>query len=1056
MHNTVTANLLMMSIIVLGFISAFTIKKEVFPEAALDMVSVSVIYRGAAPEEVEEGVCVKVEEAVQDVDGVKRITSTAQENVGSVTIEVKSGYDVSRVMEDIKSRVDAIDTFPEETEKPVVNVIVRRVQVINIAISGQTDRFTLKNIAEDVREDLLNYKDITQVSVTNTQPYEIAIEVSENALQRYNLTFDDVAAAIRKSSIDLPGGSVKTKSGEILIRTKGQAYTGAEFENIVVRSFADGTRLYLKDVAHIVDGFTDTDLSAKFDGEPSSMVQVFRVGEESALKIADIVYQYVLDKKEQLPQGIKLTTWQDDTLILKSRMDLLFKNGIMGLVLVFIALALFLKLKLAGWVSVGLVISFMGTLWLIPEFNVSINLISLFAFIVVLGIVVDDAIIVGENIYSKIESGMHPIKAAVEGASSVAVPVIFAVLTSFAAFAPLMLVEGMFGKFMRAIPIVVITTLGFSLIESLLILPAHLAHLKFKNKKELAEQKVEEKGWWDKIQSAFSDKLQMLIERSYKPSLKFAIKWRYATLAVGVVMLMLTFALSSSGWVKFSFFPAVDADNVVTLLTMPQGTSIEKTEETVLSIQEKVFELKQQYANEGEPDLFRHILVSVGEQPFKKRQSTNRGGGTSGLDGSHLAEINIELQKSEYRQTGSEAIANRLRELVGTIPDAVELSFTSSIFSTGLPLNIEFSGNNYEALNNIADEMKAHLATYAGVFDITDSYRAGKKEMKLNITPQAQAAGLTLSDLARQVRQAFYGEEAQRIQRNRDDVKVMVRFPKSNRHSVEDLEKLRIRLPNGTNVPFVEAATVEHGRGYASISRRNRRRTLSVMADVNDKVTTAETVIKSVEAEFLPDLMKKYPDIHYSLEGEQETQRETMAGLGFGFSIAMLVIYVLLAIPFKSYIQPFIVMSAIPFGVIGAIWGHVLLGYGLTILSMFGIVALSGVVVNDSLVMVDFINRARRDGMELEEAIKTAGARRFRPILLTSVTTFLGLTPLLFETSVQAQFLIPMAISLGFGVLFATFISLILVPVIYRTQVDFKNLFTRKNKETEAASYQQA
>ncbi len=1042
--NSVTSNLLMVSIIVLGIVSTFTIKMEVFPEASLDMVSVSVVYRGAAPEEVEEGVCVRIEEAIQDIDGIKRLSSRAQENVGSVTVELKSGYGVSKMMEDIKSRVDGIDTFPEETEKPVVSELIRRTQVINIAISGDTDKLVLKKIAEDIREDLLAMNEITQVSVSNTQPYEISIEVSEDALRRFGLTFDEIARAVKSSSLDLPGGSVKTSSGEILLRTKGQAYVGSQFEQIILRSFPDGTRLYLKDVANIDDGFADTDQNARFDGKPAALVQVFRVGDESALRISEAVNKYVETKQNRLPKELKLTTWQDDTRILKSRMDLLFRNGRAGLILVFIALALFLKLRLAGWVSLGLVISFLGALWVVPYFDVSINLLSLFAFILVLGVVVDDAIIVGENIYTKIEEGMAPMKAAIEGTKQVAVPVTFAVLTTFAAFAPLLMVEGTFGKFMRVIPIIVIATIGFSLIESLWILPGHLAHSKIHPGKA-------SEGWWQRLQGAFSDKLKWFIEAKYKPSLQFALKWRYASMATGLAMLFISFGLAAGGWMSFSFFPQVEADNVVALLTMPQGTPVEKTAEAIDKIELAALKLDEEYSQEGSDGVFRHLLTSIGEQPFKIRQN-RAGNGTAGLTGAHLAEVNIELAPSEERIVTSEEIAKRWRKLVGSIPDAVELSFTSSIFSTGEAINIEFSGNDYDALNSAAAEMKEKLATYSGVFDIADSYRAGKKEIKLQITPEAQALGLTLSDLGRQVRQAFYGDEAQRIQRGRDDIRVMVRYPAEKRRSLADLENLRIRTPNGGEVPFSIAAKVEYGRGFASISRRDRRRTLSVTSDIDDKITTPDEVLGSLKKDFLPGLLLKYPGVKYSLEGEQRNQAETMLGLLKGFAFALLVIYILLAIPFRSYVQPFIVMSAIPFGIIGALLGHLVLGVGLTILSMFGIVALTGVVVNDSLVMVDFINKARAKGLRLSDAIQEAGVARFRPILLTSITTFLGLLPLLFETSVQAQFLIPMAISLGFGVLFATGITLILVPVIYRSQEDMKAFVKRllgKKVETE-------
>ncbi len=1039
-HNSVTANLLMAAIVILGALSVSSIKVEVFPEASPDIVTVSVVYRGAAPEEVEEGVCVRIEEAVQDIEGIKKITSTAQENIASVMIEVKTGYSTKDVLDDVKARVDAIETFPQEIEKPVVKELMLRNQVLNVAIYGPTTHRVLKHIAEKVRDDLLTFPEITQVVMTDVRPYEISIEVPEANLERYGLTFDEVARAIRNASLNLPGGSVKTSGGEILLRSRGQAYHGADFEKIVLRSAPDGTRLFLKDVANVKDAFAETDQTARFDGQPAAMVQVFRVGDENVLTIAERVKSYIKTERTHLPKGIHLTVWQDDTRTLKSRMDLLLGNGRIGLLLVFLSLALFLKLRLAGWVTAGMVVGFMGALWILPAFDVSINLLSLFAFIIVLGIVVDDAIVIGENVYTYLENGYSPMAAAVKGAQEVAMPVIFAVLTTFAAFAPLMLVTGMFGKIMRAIPVVVISTLSFSLIEALFILPSHLGHMR--------EHKTDahKSGWWTRIQQKFSDGLTWIIQTKYRPSLEIALRWRYVTIATGLALLLITFGLAGGGWIKFFFFPDVEADNVVAELTMPLGTPVEKTAKAVKILEDSAHKLSEQLSDDGNKNIFVHIFSAIGDQPFRVRQNKHPGNIGASFNGSHLAEVNIELSPAETRPIGSTELAKRWRKLVGVIPGAVELTFSSSIFASGEAINVEFSGNDYAALNSVTAALKEQLTRYPGVFDISDSYRAGKKEVKLDITPQAQAAGLTLMDLARQVRQAFYGDEAQRIQRGRDDIRVMVRYPSSGRNSLADLENMRIRMPNGDEVPFYTAAKAHYGQGYATIERRDRRRTISVTANVDEANAVPGEIIADLTKNFLPGLMEQYPSVAYSLEGQQRTQMETMQDLMKGFLVALLAIYVLLAIPFKSYIQPFIVMSAIPFGIIGAFWGHVLLGYNLTILSMFGIVALTGVVVNDSLVMVDFINRAREKGLPIAHAIRDAGIARFRPILLTSLTTFLGLTPLLLERSMQARFLIPMAISLGFGIMFATFITLILVPVIYLTQEDVKHLVGMKSE----------
>lgn len=1031
--NGVAANLLMVFIVATGLVAIVNVRQEVFPELSIDVINVAVPYPGAAPEEVEEGVVVRVEEAIQDLEGIEDIRSVANENAGVVSVFLLQGQDVQEVLNDVKSRVDAIDTFPDEAEEPVIEEVIRRIQVIEVAIYGQTDERTLKVLAEQTRDDLLALPGITQVEVVSARPYEISIEVSEDALRRWGLTFQEVADAVRRSSLDLPGGRIRSRDGEILLRTEGQAYRGIEFERLPLLTLRDGTRLELADVARVVDGFADTDQWSRFDGEPAVVVQVFRVGEQSAIEVSDTVKAYVEEARQRVPEGIRLATWKDDTLVLRSRIDLLARNGIAGFALVLGVLALFLRLSLALWVAIGIPISFLGAAALMPHFDVSINVISLFAFIVVLGIVVDDAIIVGENIYTTYQSGERGLRAAVRGASQVSTPVIFAVLTSVAAFAPILFVTGYIGKIMRLMPIIVISTLFFSLIESLLILPNHLSHLKPKSGV----------GPWRRVQLKISGGLRWLIDNTYEPTLKRALEWRYLTIAVATAMLFATLGIVRGGWIQFNFLPPIEADNAAVLLTMPQGTPAEVTGEVVRRMETSALELRDELEAELGEQPIRHVQASVGDQPFALRQSQGPSDSIAGFSGSHLGEVTLELTPSEVRSISSTEIANRWRDKVGLVPDAVEVSFTASLFSAGEAINVELFGPDVDTLRQVADGLKTELATYPGVQDVADSYRVGKREIELAITPEAEAAGLSQADLARQVRQAFYGEEAQRIQRGRDDVKVMVRFPEDRRRSLGDLEDLRVRLPSGVEVPFATAAEARLSRGPAAINRTNRNRVINVTADVDLEKGNPGEILADLSAEVMPRLLADYPRVRYSFEGEQEEQRKTVADLRSGFLLALLVIYALLAIPFKSYVQPLIVMSAIPFGFIGAIGGHVLLGKDLAILSIFGIVALTGVVVNDSLVMVDFINRARAAGAGLMEAVVESGKARFRPILLTSLTTFAGLTPLLLEKSLQAQFLIPMAISLAFGVLFATFITLILVPTLYTLLEDVRSLARR-------------
>jgi multidrug efflux pump subunit AcrB len=1040
-ENGVAANLLMILIIAGGVISIFTIKQEVFPEFSADIVTVTVPYPGAAPEEVEEGVVIRIEEAIQDLEGIEEIRSTAGENVASVLVEAMQGADVQKLLDDVKSRVDAIDTFPEEAEQPVVEEAIIRRQVMEVAISGEADERSLKRLGERLRDDLTALPGITQVELRITRPYEISIEVSEIDLRRYGLSFGRVAEAVRRASLDLPGGRISTSASEILLRTEGQAYTGHEFERLPLITRPDGTRVLLGDVARIVDGFADTDQWARFDGRPAALVKVYRVGEQSALEVAAQVEAYLEEARPRMPDGITLTVWQDQTRVLRSRLDLLIKNGRAGFVLVVLVLALFLKLRLASWVSLGVPISFLGALALMPTMEVSINLISLFAFILVLGIVVDDAIIVGENVYTRYQQGEEGLRAAIEGAFEVHKPVIFAVATSIAAFVPLLVVPGTIGKIMRVVPMIVIATLVFSLIESLLILPNHLSHLRQTSARAVGGSVSRA---WRRFQDRVAAGLGWIVRRTYQPSLELALEWRYLTVAAMLALLLITFGIFRGGWIRFNFLPPIEADNTAAFLTMPQGTPAEVTAEMVRRIEEEALELGRELEEELGGSPIRHVLSSIGDQPFRTAQgpaALNVGADNSAA---HLGEVNLELSPAEERDITSFDIARRWRERVGSIPDAVELTYASSLFTSGEAINVELSGPNVDNLRRAALRLKEELRSYPGTQDISDTFRAGKRELELTITPEGEAAGLSQADLARQVRQAFYGEEAQRIQRGRDDVKVMVRLPEERRATLGGLEELRIRAPDGTEVPLSTAARIHSARGPSAIKRTDRRRVVNVTADVDITAGNANEIVADLEATVLPALLADYPEIRYSLAGEQEEQRETLTGLLRGFLFALLVIYALLAIPFRSYFQPLIVMSAIPFGLIGAIWGHIAMGLDLAILSFFGIVALTGVVVNDSLVLVSFINRAYRDdGLPLAKAIRIAGGSRFRPILLTSLTTFAGLTPLLLEKSMQAQFLIPMAVSLAFGVLFGTFIILLLVPCLYAIQEDVKAAFRR-------------
>ena len=1038
--NTVAANLLMVFIIIAGTFTLSRLRMEVFPDITIPIINVSVVYPGASPEDIEESICVKVEEQVQGINGLKRITSSSNEGYGSINIEVENGYDIDEIKDEVKSQVDAITSFPDDAEKPTIRSFDGQPEVITIAVHGHVDEASLLNIAEKVRDEVSELPNITQTRL-GKKPREISIEISENTLQKYGISFDYVANKIRTSSMDVPGGAIETYDGEILIRSKGQAYTGEEFGIIPVLSLADGSTVFLRDIAEILDGFQDVEYDIKFNSEPALLIRVYRTGDQNALDIADAVHKYIKKKNPVMPPGVSLTTMKDESVILRGRIELLTENAYLGLGLVLIVLALFLKPKLAAWVSLGIPISFMGGFWLLPLFDVSINMISLFTFILVLGIVVDDAIVVGENIHIHLKRGLSGVDAALEGAYQVAKPVIFAVLTTMVTFSPMILVEGALGKIWKIIPVVTIVVLFFSLIESLTILPAHLAHMNIND----AKKKNRFSQWWSDIQMGIHNWLQGFIKNKYTPVLELALKNRGNTVAIAISIFILTVGLVASGFIRFNFFPPLEADIVIAGVEYPEGTPVSLTKVGLDQIEKSAYKLKDSLeVLYPENKIFINMVSTAGDQPIKTQSARGPGNLDATFFGSHLAECVIELAPGEERPISTVEISKIWRELTGPIPGVKQVTFDSDLFTTGAPIEIQLSSVNREDLKAVTNSLKNKLQTYAGVFDIKDSFSAGKDEIKLNLLPEAQNYGITMASLARQVRQAFYGDEVQRVQRGRDEVKVFLRYPKDERVSLNNLEQMNVRVGKNVEVPLGQLAQGELSSGYSTITRTDRKRSISITADVDLSEANANEILAKFETEHIVPILLDYPSVNYSFEGEQREQRDTLSSLFKNFALALFVVYVLLAVPFKSYLQPLIIMSAIPFGFTGAVIGHIIMGMNLAVLSIIGIVALSGVVVNDSLVMVDFINRYKRDdGKTSLEAALAAGPRRFRPILLTSITTFVGLFPLLIEKSVQAQFLIPMAISLAYGVLFATLITLILVPTSYLIIEDIKDFFGR-------------
>lgn len=1028
--NHVAANLLMLLILFTGLVSLFTIRKQTTPDFELNTIEVRVPYLGAAPQEVEEGVVIKIEEAIQDVQGIVEMRGSAREGLGSVTIKVSQDADLLEVLNEVKTRVDAIATFPALTEKPVIYKQEVPVHVVFLAIHGDLDAFARKAIAQEVREDLMRFPEVTQVQYLGDRDYEISIEVSEHVLRQYGLTMSEISQAVRDTSVDLPGGAIKTAGGDILLRTEGQVYTGMDYGDLVLRTFPDGTRLTLADIADIQDGFVETEGFGHFDGRPTATLRVLATGQQNELHTADVVRAYVEEKSASLPEDVSIDIWIDRSHYLRGRLDMMTKNMLQGALLVFIALSLFLRMKVAGWVVVGIPVAFLGTLALMPlgPWPVTINMMSLFGFIIVLGIVVDDAIIIGESIYTEIRAEGHTLENVIRGAHRVAIPATFGVLTTMAAFAPMLFVGGIVAPFFEAISMVVILCLFFSLVESKLILPAHLANAKISpiDEDDLfhPQRKISMlesiPRFFTKLQRHVQHGLHALIENHYRPLLARAIEYRGLTVTIFFSLMIVCMGLLTSSLVRVVLFPEVPSDFVRVQLEMETGTAPETRNVVLERIEGAVRDMNSEYVAEH-PDTL----------PMLRHVGAFTQGDTGGV-------IFVELPQDERRPFNGDDISERWRERVGEIPGVRELTFTDADhIGGGPPLSFEFSGSDYVALENAAAELETKLAEYEGIYDIRNSSTSGGEEIRLRIKPAAEALGLTISALGRQVRQAFYGEEAQRIQRGKDELKVMVRYPIEERRSIADLENMRIRTPAGDEVPFPAVADMSFGKGYSTITRLNRKRTVTVSADIDPEIIEPAKIIKSISEDYVPELLSRYPSVSYGLEGASREEAEFVGNLALASIAALCLIYALIAIPLRSYGQPLVIMSVIPFGAIGAILGHLIMGEAVSMFSLFGLVALAGVVVNDSLIMVSFVNNAREEGVPLNQAIIESGTKRFRAIVLTSVTTAAGLMPIMLEGSLQAQYVIPMAISLSFGIVFATVITLFLVPALYMLQLDF-------------------
>lgn len=1022
-NNPVAANLLMLVVFIGGLAAINNLTKEVFPTFPTELVTVTVPYPGGATEEVESGIVRVLEEELQDIVGVEEITSVAREGAGVVTVEMETGSDMAQALVQIKTRVDGITSFPTNAEEAVVEEVLARTRAMNLTLYGNLDEHQLKEMADDMRDELLGLPGITQVAVVGTRNYEIVIEVSDEALRRYDLSFDDVVNAIQVRSRDLPGGRLRTSEGSITLRSVGQAYTAEEFDRLNLITRVDGTVLEVGDVATVIDGFEDQPILNRLNGQPSITLQVDRVGDQDVLAMTDNLRKFVDSKLDELPPGVEFTAWADRSEILKGRINLMLNSAFQGAILVMITLALFLNTQLAFWVILGVPFSFLGALLAIDVLNIgiSINVMSVFGFILVLGMLVDDGIVTAESAYAQLEEERKGVDSVVRGVRRVTVATVFGALTTMIAFSPAYgLTEGI-GRLFSVITPIVVFSLLFSLIETKLILPAHLRHIRIDHDSEPGRGPLD---WLQRAQRRCTEGMVNFSENVYRPVLQLAVEFRYVTVAIFIGSLLITIALVPSGIVRFVFFPNVPSNSVNIDLQMPNGTAWQQTHEYALNIEQAAMAMNDRYREEtGEAD---GVIVELLT--------------TSSADTE--ARIQVELLPSTERDITSMRLAGWIREALGEVSGVQSLTFDSNAGPGGSPIDVELSGDDLDEMRSAAQALKLALVDFDGVSDVRDTFDAGGPELDIRVTPEGEALGLGQVELARQVRQAFFGAEVQRIQRERHEVRVYVRLPAQERGSLDALRLLWIDVPGHGKVPFdVVGEAVEH-TGISVINRFNRQRVVNVRADVDRTLVEPGKVNAEIVTEILPDVLARHPGVKHRLAGEAEEQAETTSSLELGLVVILLVIYAALAVPLRSYTQPLLIMAVIPFGITGAILGHLILGADVSILSAIGILGLIGIVVNDSLVLVDHVNHRLKDrGEYWKEAVITGAVRRFRPVVLTSMTTFLGLLPIQLETAIQAQFVKPMATSVAFGVLFATGVTLVLVPVLYFVGRDIRDLF---------------
>ena len=993
------------SVILFGLLSLSQIRYSFFPESEPDNIIISVVYPGASPEEVEEGVVLKIEEKLDGLEGVERVTSTSRENSGTVTVEIIEGKDIDKVLTDVKNAVDGINSFPDGAEKPLVYEQQFRSRTMYIGLHGETDLYNLKYLAEELRDELLAADEISQVTITNLPSLEFSIEVSEADMRRYKMTFDEIAQAVAQFNVNVSGGKFETDDEEILIRTWGKGYQADELLNIPVRGNSDGTVIYLKDIATVKEQWEDVPDKSYYNGKPVVMMRVDQTFDENILDIGDRGKEIIADFNKT-HEGVVATVQHDATVPLLERIELLVRNGLIGLVLVLTCLGFFLNLRLSFWVSVGIPFSFAGMFIAANAAGMTINVMSLMAMIIVVGILVDDAIVVGENIFAHYERGKPALKAAIDGTMEVMAPVVTSVLTTIFVFSAFFFLRGMMGKMMWQLGLVVVSTLAFSLIEAFVVLPSHLAHSKGLSK----DQKI---SW---LREKIDRIIKFLTYRMYAPTLKASIRNKWVVIVIPIAFVLITLGLLGGGLIGITYFPSVDHDNIPINLTLVSGRQETYTDSILTEIEKTCWRVNEELKAEREDSLD----VIVGIQRII-------GSNDFGNSGSHAGKLSLELLEGEKRQLESFQIANRLRQAVGSIPEAEELTIGEG-GRFGKAVSISLLGNDQEQLQKAKTLLKAEIENLSSLKDVTDTDQKGRREINIKLKPRAFALGLTLTDIFGQVRQGFYGQEIQRIQRGRDEIKVWVRYRPEDRSELGRLEQMRIRTPNGDEYPFGDLADYTIERGIIQIDHLNRKREIKVEANQTDEKEDLPPILAEIETNIIPGVLSQVQGVTVQFEGQTREQRKMMNSIQITFSVALIAMFILVVLVFRSYAQAVIIFSLIPIGVLGALWGHGIHNMQVSMLSLTGIIALSGIIINDSIVFVDQINRNLRGGQKVEDAVYNAGISRLRPILLTSLTTSLGMAPLIMETSRQAQFLIPMAISIAYGLLFGTFILLVILP----------------------------